>query len=128
MKLYRCKKCGQIVEVIKDTGVPLVCCGETMEELTPKIIEEGLTEKHLPIYEIHDGSVTINVGSTLHPMLSNHYIEWILLVTNKGCQKVCLKPGKAPTVTFRLGYNEQIKAIYAFCNIHSLWITKVDCK
>lgn len=64
MKLYRCKKCGQIVEVINDTGVPLVCCGETMEELTPKTIEEELTEKHLPIYEIHDGSVTINVGST----------------------------------------------------------------
>ena len=28
-----CKHCGNIVEKVKDKGVPVICCGEPMREL-----------------------------------------------------------------------------------------------
>ena len=33
VKFFICKHCGNIVGVIQDSGVPMVCCGENMHEL-----------------------------------------------------------------------------------------------
>ena len=33
VKYYICKHCGNIVEKVKDKGVPVICCGEPMQEL-----------------------------------------------------------------------------------------------
>ena len=33
IKLYKCAHCGNIAIKVVDSGVPLVCCGEPMEEL-----------------------------------------------------------------------------------------------
>ncbi|MCQ2802908.1 MAG: desulfoferrodoxin [Bacilli bacterium] len=128
MKFYRCKGCGQIVGIVKETGVPLVCCGMNMEELIPLFKEEGLTEKHVPVYKFNKGGVEVNVGSIVHPMTSDHYIEWIALVTDKGNQRRRLKPGDAPKANFCLEKGEKVLAIYAYCNIHSLWEVKLEKK
>ena len=35
VKFYYCKHCGKIIVVVKDSGVPTVCCGENMTEMIP---------------------------------------------------------------------------------------------
>ena len=80
MKFYRCKKCGQIIAIVKETKVPVMCCGEKMEEIIPGTTDAAV-EKHVPVFEVKDGIVTVTVGSVEHPMLPEHYIEWIAIKT-----------------------------------------------
>lgn len=121
MKFYRCKRCGQIVAMVNETGVPIICCGAEMQEITPKTRESGLTEKHLPDFKIVNRRLEVKIGEIPHPMTNDHYIEWIALVTNKGNQRKCLKPGDAPYAAFMLDKDEEVKEIYEYCNLHSLW-------
>lgn len=126
MKFYKCKMCGQIVGMVKETGVPMICCGQEMEEIIPIDKEEGLSEKHVPVFKINKGKVITQIGSIPHPMTKDHYIEWVALVTNKGNQRKSLKPGDAPNVVFMLDDDEYVEEILAYCNIHSLWRVKVN--
>lgn len=128
MKFFRCKLCGQIVGMIKETGVPMICCGEEMEEIVPLTKEEGLTEKHVPVFKVSNNKVITNIGSIPHPTTSEHHIEWVALVTSKGNQRKCLKPGDAPSVMFMIDDDEEVQEIYAYCNLHSLWKAKVSSK
>lgn len=121
-KFYKCNKCGQIVRKVKDTKMPLICCGEEMSEITPKEHEEGLSEKHIPVYKLKKNKVITLVGSVIHPSTNDHYIEWILLETNSGSHLKSLKPGDYPEAIFELDDGEEVVAIYAYCNIHSLWV------
>ncbi len=120
MKFYICETCGNIIAPIKESGAPVMCCGKKMTE-----IEAGTTdaavEKHVPVYEVKDGKVIVTVGEVAHPMLPEHYIEWIALCTDKGNQRKQLKPGDAPTACFALCDGEKVEAVYAYCNLHSLW-------
>lgn len=126
MKFYRCNTCGQIFSTIVDKNITPVCCNTQMEEIKARTNEEGLNEKHIPVYRYDKNNVIIEIGSTLHPMNDDHYIEWVVLVTNKGKQKRELKPGNSPRVIFNLDKDENIKEIYAYCNIHSLWKKEVN--
>ena len=78
MKFYKCAHCGKIIALVNDVNVPTICCGEPMKEIVANTQEAAL-EKHIPVFEVKDNVVYVEVGSTLHPMLDNHYIEWILL-------------------------------------------------
>ena len=120
MKFYRCKHCGQIIEKVKDTNVPIICCGEAMYELVPGV-EDASHEKHVPVYKVENNFVNVNVGSVDHPMIDVHYIEWICIVTNFGIQRKELKPGDEPNVTFSLLEGEKVEEVYAYCNLHGLW-------
>ncbi len=120
MKFYRCKRCGQMVAALKKTGCPVVCCGEPMEEIIPGT-SDGAVEKHVPVYEVKDGKVTVCVGSVAHPMLEEHYIEWIALQTNNGNQRKALRPGDEPKAEFALLEGDEVQAVYAYCNLHSLF-------
>ena len=84
-KFYICKHCGNMVGMIKDAGVPIICCGEPMTELTPNTVEAS-NEKHLPAVTVDGNNVHVEVGTVAHPMLAAHYIEWIYLETEKGGQ------------------------------------------
>lgn len=109
--------------MIKDTGVPVVCCGEKMEVLTANT-QEASQEKHLPAVTIVGKEVKVKVGSAPHPMLEEHSILWVYLETEHGCQRKVLVPGEEPEATFTL--NEDIPvAVYAYCNIHGLWKTQL---
>ena len=127
-RYFRCKVCGQIIEIVKDTGVPVVCCGEPMEEIFPSTEEGVLGDKHVPVYKIKDKKVNVKIGSMPHPSTTEHYIEWIAIETSKGSQIKELKPGDAPEALFVIQDGELVKAIYAFCNIHSLWKTCIKEK
>ncbi len=120
MRFYRCKRCGQMVAAVKKTGCPIVCCGEPMEEVIPGT-SDGAVEKHVPVYEVKDGKVFVKVGSVEHPMSEEHYIEWIALQTKSGNQRKALKPGDPPCAQFALLEGDEVEAVYAYCNLHSLF-------
>ena len=123
LKFYRCKKCGQMVAVIKKSSCPVFCCGEEMEELVAGTVEAS-REKHIPEWKQEGNKVHVQVGSVLHPMIDVHYIEWISIETNLGNQRKVLKPNDAPKAQFALLEGEKVVAAYAYCNLHGLWKAK----
>lgn len=122
-KFYICKHCGNIVEFLKSSGVSVKCCGEDMTELVANS-SDGAKEKHVPVIEAKDGVLTVSVGSTLHPMLEEHHIEWIYVKTNKGSHKINLVVGEKPQADFILPADEQVLEVYEYCNLHGLWVSK----
>jgi len=122
-KFYICRHCGNIVQKIHDAGVPVVCCGQKMEELIPNTVEAS-GEKHKPVVSVENGVVTVAVGSVAHPMVEEHSIEWVYVETERGGLRKELKPGEVPEVKFWLGDDKPV-AVYAYCNLHGLWMTEV---
>ena len=120
VKFYCCKHCGNIIAMVKDSGVKVKCCGENMEEIIPNT-SDGAREKHVPVYKVEGDKVLVNVGEIDHPMLDVHYIEWVLLQTTKGNQRKALKPGEKPSVCFKMCEDEEVVAVYAYCNLHGLY-------
>lgn len=120
MKFYICEHCGNIIIKVKDSKVPVVCCGALMKELIPGTTD-GAHEKHIPVITKEGNKVIVEVGSVEHPMVDVHYIEWIILKTNKGVQRKHLKPGDAPKAEFALLDGEVVEAVYEHCNLHGLW-------
>ena len=120
MKFYICKHCGKIIVMLKETAVPTICCGEAMKELILGTTDAAV-EKHVPVISVNGNKVTVTVGSVAHPMAAEHYIEWILLATDKGNQRKLLKPGEEPKAEFMLLDGEKAVAAYEYCNLHGLW-------
>jgi superoxide reductase len=120
MRFFKCSKCGQMVGSIKKTGCDVFCCGEPIEELIPGTTDAAV-EKHVPEFTVNGNIVDVTVGSVEHPMLDAHYIEWIALETEQGAQRKALKPGDAPKASFALTDGDKVVAVYAYCNLHSLW-------
>ena len=104
-KFYRCRHCGNIIGKVKDAGVPVVCCGEKMQEILPGVTDASV-EKHVPVYTVENGRVQVTVGAEEHPMTDEHYIEWVSLQT-----KVC----------FYICPEDEVEAVFAYCNLHGLW-------
>lgn len=124
-KIFKCEKCGKMIEVFPNTHCcPTICCGEPMAELKANSVDAAL-EKHVPAVEIKGNEVIVQVGSVIHPMLDNHYITFIMLVTDKETRRVDLKPGEAPTHTFTLSEGEKPLAVYEYCNLHGLWVKEL---
>ena len=120
MKFYRCPVCGQIIAIVKKTGVPVMCCGKPMQEIIPGTTDASV-EKHVPVYDVSNGKVTVSIGSISHPMTQEHYIEWVSLQTKYGNQRKALSPGAEPKVCFSICDGDEVEAVYAYCNLHSLW-------
>lgn len=119
-KFYICEHCGKIIAVVKESGVPVMCCGQKMKEIIPGTTEAA-AEKHIPVFTVEDNIVTVKIGEAEHPMLPEHYIEWVSIQTKQGNQRKILKPGDKPEVCFALCEGDKIEAVYAYCNLHSLW-------
>lgn len=122
-KYYVCKHCGNIIEKVKDSGVSVVCCGEKMSELVPGTVEAS-REKHIPEFKVSGNVVEVNVGSIDHPMIPEHYIEWVSIITKEGEQRKQLLPGNAPNVKFVLSDGDELVQVFAYCNLHGLWMAK----
>ena len=119
-KFYICEHCGNIVAMVKNAGVPVMCCGQKMTEIVPGTTDAAV-EKHVPVYQVEGNLVKVQVGSVEHPMLPEHYIEWVSLQTEQGNQRKVLHPGDKPEVRFALCEGDRVEAVYACCNLHSLW-------
>lgn len=120
MKFYKCETCGNIIVFMKASGVPVMCCGKKMEELIPGT-SDGAAEKHVPVIVQEENKVTVMIGEVAHPMVEEHYIQWIVLETTNGFKKVELQPSEAPKAEFLLTDGEEVVAVYEYCNLHGLW-------
>ena len=119
-RFFICDRCGNIVAFVKESGVDVVCCEEFMKELVPHTVDVS-SEKHAPVYTVENGVVEVSVGALPHPMSEEHHIEWISLRSKFGNQRKELHPGEKPEVCFALCEGDEVKAVYAYCNLHSLW-------
>ena len=123
-KFFVCKHCGNMIGLLHDAGVPMMCCGEKMVELVPNTTDAA-QEKHVPVATVEDNKVVVNVGSVDHPMLDEHWIQWVYLETDKGGHRKVLNPGEKPNVVFALTEDEKPLAVYEYCNLHGLWVAKL---
>lgn len=123
-KFLLCRHCGNLIEMINDSGITPICCGEEMQVLTANS-KEAATEKHIPVIEVTAQQVKVTIGEVLHPMEEAHYIEWIYLETTRGIKRVNLKPGEEPIANFSLLKDEEVLSAYAYCNLHGLWIKEL---
>lgn len=123
-KFFICKHCGNLVGMVLNHNVPLSCCGEQMTELVPNTVEAS-AEKHLPQVVVDGDTITVSVGSVLHPMLEEHHIQFVYIETENGGQRKSLKIGEDPIVKFSL-VDDKLIAVYEYCNLHGLWKTEVE--
>lgn len=120
--VYVCEICGNVAELLRAGQGELVCCGEPMKRMDEQTADSS-TEKHVPVIEKTDSGYSVVVGSTLHPMVEKHFIEWIeLIVDGKSCKKF-LKPGDEPKAEFCTCTDDAAASVSAreFCNVHGLW-------
>lgn len=117
---YICPTCGNLVYTVHNAGVPLLCCGQKMQKLEPNTVDAS-GEKHLPVAALEGDTLHVSVGSVEHPMAAEHLIQWIFVETEQGGQIRYLQPGQAPKADFVLG-GEKPVAVYAYCNLHGLWM------
>jgi superoxide reductase len=118
LELYKCSLCGNIVEVLQGGDGELVCCGQPMDLLTENTVDAA-KEKHVPVIEKGNGTITVKVGSVPHPMEEKHFIQWIELVADGKVYRQTLKPGDAPEAVFQVTA-AQITA-REYCNLHGHW-------
>jgi superoxide reductase len=118
LQIYKCAACGNIVEVLHGGAGNMVCCGVRMGLLDEKTADAA-TEKHVPVIEKIDGGYKVKVGSVPHPMLDEHFIEWIELLADGKAYRQFLDPGAEPEATF----NIEADSVSAreHCNVHGLW-------
>ena len=126
MKHFVCKHCGNLVATVNYSGRRIGCCGMDMKELVPNA-EEFSREKHTPHIEKKGGVVTVSVGNpeNRHPMLPEHAVGWICLVTTIGSQRKILRPDGKAEATFYLSEGEEVIKAFAYCNLHGLWVAEV---
>ena len=123
VKFFICRHCGNMVEMIENHSVPVKCCGTTMELLHPNSTEAS-HEKHVPVLHCLNGMLTVCIGAQAHPMVPEHFIQWIYVQTENGGMRHNLKPGDEAKTSFCL-CNDPVIAVYAYCNIHGLWMTQI---
>lgn len=119
LQVYKCDVCGNIVEVVHAGEGELVCCGQPMSLQEEKTADKA-TEKHVPVVEKTSDGYKVTVGTTLHPMEQEHYIEWIELVADGKAYRQFLSPGDDPVAEFCIGSASSVFA-REYCNKHGLW-------
>lgn len=124
IKFYLCQHCKNVTIKVVDSQVPLVCCGEKMVELIP-MQSDGALEKHLPVLSFDGDTLTVTVGEVLHPMLENHYINFVVVELVDGYLIKHLSPASQPVAKFNVK-KDDVVAVYEYCNLHGLY--KVDVK
>ncbi len=125
MKLYVCPVCGNVVEKIVDKGVPVVCCGKPMVELTANTTD-GALEKHVPVLSVEGDKLHVKVGEVAHPMTEEHLITTIIAVAGNQVLRADLTAEDAPEATFALGEYKGTVEVYEYCNLHGLWKATIE--
>lgn len=121
-KFYRCRHCGNVIIKFVDSGVPVVCCGEQMEELIPNTVDAS-NEKHVPVVKMtENGKIKVEVGSIPHPMTPEHHIVFIYVEMENGGIRIDLKEKPEAEIC---ACNGKVTAVYEYCNLHGLWKTEI---
>ncbi len=123
MNIRYCPHCKRVCYTYPKNST-LVCCGEEMLFLEAKSQEEG-NEKHLPVVEkLGENKIHVKVGSVTHPMLENHWIQWIFVENGDRYQIKTFNPGDEPAAEFVVDMTKPVK-VYEFCNLHGLWMAEL---
>ncbi len=121
-KFLKCNRCGNMVGVIEDSGMQIICCGQPMTELAANTTDAA-QEKHVPV-AVREGSVLkVNVGSVNHPMLEEHHISWIAVAQDGKTQRKALEKTGSPSAEFCV--EDGPATVYAYCNLHGLWSAEI---
>lgn len=123
-QIYKCLVCGQTIEVLAGGAGQLVCCGQPMKHMEANT-EDASQEKHVPAAVREDGLLRVKVGSAPHPMMQEHYIEWIEVFCDKGCFRKRLHPGDVPEAVFPVPCAATGLTVRIWCNLHGLWQAEV---
>jgi superoxide reductase len=118
LQVYKCAKCGIVVEVLDGGPGELICCKEPMKLYQENTVDAA-KEKHVPVIETIDGGFKVTVGSVAHPMTEEHFIEWIELLADGKAYRQFLKPGDAPEAVFTI--DAATVSAREWCNLHGLW-------
>lgn len=118
LQVFKCNVCGNMVEGIHEGAGTLTCCNQPMQVLDENTTDAA-QEKHVPVIVKKDGGFLVTVGSVAHPMVDDHWIEWIELLADGKAYRQFLNPGDKPEAFFCI----EAKAVSAreFCNLHGLW-------
>ena len=121
-KFYKCNHCGNVIEKVVDSKVPVVCCGEKMQELIPNTVDAS-NEKHVQVVtRLDDCRIKVEVGSVPHPMTPEHHIAFVYVETENGGIRINLKDKPEAVVCV---CTEKPIAVYEYCNLHGLWKTEL---
>lgn len=118
LEIYKCEVCGNIVEVLHSGAGALVCCNQDMKLMVENTVDAS-REKHVPVLEIERDGILVKVGSVAHPMLAEHWIEWIELIADGKAYRQFLNPGEKSEAFFKITAKEVTAREY--CNLHGLW-------
>jgi superoxide reductase len=118
LQIYKCEKCGNIVEVLFGGQGELVCCEQPMKLFIENTVDAA-KEKHVPVVERTAGGFKVRVGDVAHPMDENHYIQWVELLADGKAYLQFLNPGETPEATFQIDADQVTAREY--CNLHGLW-------
>lgn len=125
MKILKCAVCGNIVEMIEDHAIPIMCCGQEMKALDANTTDAAV-EKHVPLLSYDDGVLTAIVGAVEHPSIAEHYISFIIAVAGTKVIRANLIAGDKPAAKFNLGdYSGKVE-VYEYCNLHGLWKAEIN--
>ena len=124
LKFFKCEVCKNIIIKLADSGVPVSCCGKPMKELVPGAVD-GALEKHVPAVTVDGKNVKVQIGEVIHPMLEEHFIQFIALETKNGFQVKYLKAGDEPKAEFTVAADDEAVAVYELCNLHGLWVKEI---
>ena len=120
-QVYKCRDCGDILEVLHEGKGDFMCCGKPMELVKANKKEDEGSEKHVPVLKKEEGKITVEIGEVEHPMEKSHYIEWIEILHGDTVYRKFLKPDDDPKATFNLNLDvEDVKA-REHCSVHGLW-------
>lgn len=126
LEMYKCEICGNFVEVVLEGEGELVCCEQPMKLLKANTTDAA-TEKHVPFFVKKDSELEVRVGSVLHPMTDEHYIQFIEVVSKdeRYVKRKYLYPNEEPIFTLKGLDIGSLKAIEN-CNLHGLWEANYD--
>lgn len=122
MKFYQCDDCNDIVLQLFLPKGSMPDCLANRKEVRVGTIDASL-EKHVP-HVVKEGDILkVYIGEVEHPMVPEHWIDFILAEKTNGFELVRLKPGDEPYAEFDA---KDVIAIYEFCNLHGLWKTEIE--
>ena len=101
MKFYICKHCGNVITKLTSAQVPVKCCGEEMHALEAGVTDAA-QEKHVPAVTVEGSLVKVDVGSVTHPMTAEHFIQWVVVETERDALIHWFHPEEAPEAVFTL--------------------------
>ncbi len=123
MVYLKCKDCNELFEKVYEGSScdEHGCACDSMPVVEPKTAD-WKNEKHVPVIEKTENGIKVTVGSTLHPMVEEHWITMIEVISGNKQYRAYLKPGDAPVAEFPIDDVNVLAREY--CNVHGLWANK----